>query len=86
MTKSISDFSWVPKREWQWGRGQTTCGVHTYEGKLVWWETPGGPNGHLFEVGSEQSFQDFIQSGPLVSAPPEVLQEIDQILRQNKPS
>ena len=82
MTDNKADWSWVPQREWEWREGSLVRGVHTNEGKLVWWSRPFGPTGYMFENGVEQAFQDFLVSGPLVSAPPLVLDELEALLRR----
>lgn len=80
MAHTGADWSWVPRREWEWQDGTTLCGVHTYEGQLVWWSRPAGPTGHWFEYGVAQAFADFLASGPRVSAPPQVLDELQALL------
>lgn len=74
------DWSWVPGREWTWNEGSLECGVHTWEGKLVWWSRPTGPTGYMFENGMEQSFDDFLASGQPFSAPEEVIDELNALL------
>ncbi|GAB4578009.1 MAG: hypothetical protein Fur0022_07410 [Anaerolineales bacterium] len=86
MTDKAVDWSWVPKREWEWQEGTWICGVHTYEGQLVWWGRPSGPTGYMSEGASVQSFQDFLASGPPVSVPPEVVEELQTILLGSKAS
>ena len=76
MTDAKEDWSWVPKRDWEWTEGSYICGVHTHEGQLVWWSRPFGPTGYMSEGASVQSFQDFLASGPPVSAPSEVVEEL----------
>ncbi len=80
ITGETENWSWVPEREWEWQEGTDTCGVHTYEGQLVWWSRPSGPGGYRFENAGTQSFRDFLSSGPLVSAPLEVVNELQSIL------
>jgi len=82
MARDKKDWSWVPKRGWEWHKGTNKCGVHTYEGKLVWWELPVGPSGHRFEVASTQTFQEFLVSGPPVSAPADVLDQLNALLQR----
>lgn len=74
------DWSWVTSHEWNWNEGSLECGVHTYEGKLVWWSRPFGPTGYMFENGMEQSFDVFLASGEPVSAPAEVIDELNALL------
>ena len=80
MDKEVSDWSWVPARDWEWMRGQTTQGVHTYEGKLVWWERPAGPGGYASEMASEQAFDAFLANGAPVFAPEHVVIELRKLL------
>lgn len=80
MIEEKEDWSWVPEREWEWQEGSYTCGVHTYEGQLVWWSRPSSPGGYRFENAGVQSFRDFLSSGPPVSAPLEVIKELRSIL------
>jgi hypothetical protein len=47
---------------------------------FVWWGRPLGPTGHMFEMASVQAFQDFLASGPPVSAPPQVVEELRALL------
>jgi hypothetical protein len=68
MVKASPDWSRVPPREWEWMVNATTHGVHTYEGQLVWWERPAGPGGYALEMASEQTFDDFLASGPPISS------------------
>lgn len=75
------DWSWVPKRAWEWQEGAMLCGVHTHEGCLVWWSRPAAPGGYRFENGMEPSFADFLASGPPAS--PDVVDDIHALLRQH---
>jgi hypothetical protein len=82
MAENKTDWSWVPKREWEWPDGKGTAGVHTYEGQLVWWGRPAGPTGYMFENASVQSFQEFLLSGaPVMGVPVAVLEELETLLR-----
>jgi hypothetical protein len=58
----------------------STSGVHTFEGKLVWWTRPAGPGGYFGEMASEQSFADFLASGAPVFAPAEVSEALHAVL------
>lgn len=56
-------------------------GVHTSEGKLVWWSRPDGPGGRFAELGSEQSFDSFVEVGaPPLFVPAAVLSELRKLL------
>lgn len=68
----------VREIEWMWEDGDGTSGVHTREGKLVWWHTPSGPGGHLGEVARDQEFDDFLQNGAAVTAP----EDVERALRE----
>lgn len=87
MAEESLDWSLVPAREWEWTVGATTHGVHTYEGQLVWWERPAGRGGYASEMASEQSFADFLASGPPISSvPAQIIDELRALLllsRQN---
>ncbi|MBI2897874.1 MAG: hypothetical protein HYY06_30225 [Deltaproteobacteria bacterium] len=70
------------RRDWAWnhqpGRHD---GVHTFEGKLVWYTQPDHP--HAGGGAHEQSFADFLRDGPWVSdVPKEILDEIREVVRQ----
>ena len=79
------DKSKIVKKDWQWGHEYYTNssryhGVHTYEGKLVWYtETyPGYAGGGA----CTQSFEDFLKSGPKLDAvPQEIIDEITEIIK-----
>lgn len=60
----------------KWKDGSGVSGVHTYEGKLLWWSRPGGPNGRFGEAARSQSYEDFRKNGPAVSAPDEVVAQL----------
>ncbi len=81
MSKSKSG-STVPSRSWEWGDGMSTSGVHTSEGKLVWWTRPSGDGGRFAEMASEQSFDDFLESGTWtwLLVPEVVTQELRALL------
>jgi hypothetical protein len=83
LTGDLVDWSWVPRREWEWPEGTRQCGVHAYEGQLVWWSRPFSPTGYMFEDGGVQAFPDFLASGPPVSAPPQVVEELRTLLRRS---
>jgi hypothetical protein len=71
----------VPSREWEWVEAGSQYGVHTREGKLVWWTQPLGPNGRFCEVAGEQAFADFAVDGHLgPPPPPHVLRELNALL------
>jgi hypothetical protein len=76
----MTDWSSVPGRDWEWDEGSHRCGVHTHEGQLVWWSRPFGPTGYMFEGACVQTFDDFLTSGPPVSAPTEVVAELQTLL------
>jgi hypothetical protein len=84
MTDKKADWSWVSPREWMWNEGNLECGVHTYEGKLVWWSRPLGPTGYMFENGKDQSFEDFIAFSSPFPVPSQVLDELRTLLRRQK--
>lgn len=46
MADDMADWSWVPKREWEWPEDTWICGVHTYVGQFVWWRRQFGPTGY----------------------------------------
>jgi|JI10StandDraft_1071094.scaffolds.fasta_scaffold1634906_2 hypothetical protein len=79
MTKR-RDWLSVPSRSWEWNEGMSVCGVHTAEHQLVWWSRPAGPGGYFGEVAIDQSFDDFLASGPPVYAPQAVSDEIRLLL------
>jgi len=62
--------------ELTWKEHGGMSGVHTYQGVLVWWHTPGGPNGRFGETACTQSFEDFRENGPAVTAPPEIIEQL----------
>ncbi len=74
------DPSRIAKRGWEWQDDGSIHGVHTYEGQLVWWERPSGPTGYMLEVAMAQAFEDFLASGPPVSAPPAVVEALQAVL------
>ncbi len=49
-------------KEWAWKNEGSTCGVHSYEGHLVWWYLPDGAGGHFGEAARTQSFDDFAEN------------------------
>lgn len=61
--------------EWDDGGGES--GVHTHEGNLLWWYQPGGPNGRFGSAAREQTFDDYRENGPAVSAPDEIIRQLD---------
>lgn len=70
------------RRDWTWnhqpGRHD---GVHTFEGKLVWYTLTYNP--HAGGGAHEQSFTDFLREGPWVSdVPKKMLDEIYDVVRQ----
>ncbi len=56
----------------EWPDGLGVTGVHTLEGRLLWWSRPGGPNGRFGEAARSQSFEDFRENGPAVSCPEDI--------------
>lgn len=71
----------LPRQEWTWTHPDGTAGVHTYQGHLLWWDRPKGPNGRFGEVATTQSFSDYRARGPKVGgAPDDVLAELDALL------
>ncbi len=71
----------LPRQAWTWSRPGGTCGVHTHEGHLVWWDRPAGAGGRFGEAATTQSFSDYRARGPKVSgAPDDVLAELDGLL------
>lgn len=73
-------WSSVPGRSWEWTDGMSTSGVHTSEGKLVWWSRPSGPGGYFGEMATEQSFESFVESGAPVFVPEAVVHEFSELL------
>ena len=67
-------------RSWEWADRMSTSGVHTSEGRLVWWSRPAGPGGHFGEVATEQAFESFLEFGPPVFVPEAVAQELRGLL------
>lgn len=70
----------VPGRSWEWADGDSTSGVHTFEGKLVWWTRPAGPGGYFGEMASEQSFEAFLEEGTSLFVPETIAQELRRLL------
>jgi hypothetical protein len=77
-------WSRVPGRDWEWHEGSSTHGVHTHEGKLVWWSRPDGYQGYMFEGAHEQSFDDFLASGPPAGTPSHVADEVRALLLEHR--
>ncbi|MBP9145792.1 MAG: hypothetical protein KBF21_14455 [Thermoanaerobaculia bacterium] len=84
MAPRSKDWSAVPGRSWEWAEGSSTSGVHTCEGKLVWWTRPGGAGGYFGEVASEQSFDAFLEAGPAVFVPDDVARELRALLEASE--
>ncbi len=70
----------VPSRSWEWDEGMSRSGVHTSEGKLVWWNRPAGDGGRFCEVATEQSFEAFVGSGAPVFVPDPVERELRALI------
>lgn len=70
----------IPAAEWVWNEDEHGYeGVHTREGKLVWFYHPYYQHGGA--AAREQTFIDFLQNGPAVDGAPEsVLAEIRALL------
>lgn len=67
------------KREWQWNEDRWGYdGVHTYEGNLLWFTHKHNPHGGGGARG--QSFKEFLENGPIVEPPPEMLAEIREVV------
>ncbi|MEC5129651.1 hypothetical protein VSU19_23015 [Verrucomicrobiales bacterium BCK34] len=63
------------KQSWEWNKDRWGYdGVHTHEGKLVWFTHKHNPHGG--GGACTQGFRDFLENGPKVSAPSEVLVEL----------
>lgn len=84
MATARKDWSGIPGKSWEWAEGMSTSGVHTYEGKLVWWTRPDGPGGYFGEVASEQSFDEFVELGAPVFVPDAVVHELRALLQCSK--
>lgn len=67
-----------PSFSTEWKDGDGRSGVYTNAEGLLWWYRPDGPGGHFGEVGSEQSYEDFLIGGPQVSGVPATI--LDQLL------
>ena len=70
----------VPSRSWEWDEGMSRSGVHTSEGKLVWWNRPFGDGGRFCEVATEQSFEAFVESGAPVFVPDLIERELRALI------
>lgn len=73
------------QREWRWAETSWGYeGVHTYEGKLLWFSHSHNP--HAGGGALEQSFESFLASGPTVQGearpPDEILIKICQAVRR----
>lgn len=72
------------KRDWTWGATQWGYeGVHTYEGKLVWYSHSHDP--HSGGAASEQSFTSFLEDGPAIavaSIPEVILAQVYQAVQK----
>lgn len=70
----------VPKREWTWNENDVGCeGVHTFEGKLVWYRFSGNPHGS--QAAANQHFADFLEAGPAVEGvPPQIASDVRSFL------
>jgi len=69
------------RHSWEWGKtSYKVDGVHTFEGKLVWFSQPTNP--HAGGGASTQSFDDFMQRGPQQAAiPDDALDELYDVVR-----
>ena len=74
----------MPAKEWTWGHDSWGYhGVHTREGKLVWFRERQDRYG---SAGLEQAFEDFLQNGPAGPDPPaHVVSELKALLRKHLP-
>jgi hypothetical protein len=72
----------VEGRDWTWNRNKYGHeGVHTYEGKLVWYSHKENP--HAGGGASEQTFEDFLRNGPCgTGAPEKVVKELKALLKK----
>ena len=74
----------VPGREWTWNEtSEGYDGVHTYEGKIVWYNFKGNP--HAGGGGVSQSFHQFLTRGTNSSAPDYVVKELENFLLEHLP-
>jgi hypothetical protein len=69
--------------EWRWNETDYCYdGVHTFEGKLVWFTHYGNP--HAGGGALTQSFESFLEKGPNIShAPQSILNEVRKFLLEN---
>lgn len=70
----------IPGRSWEWTDGESTSGVHTFEGKFLCWTRPSGAGGSFGEMAREQSFDDFLEFGSPVFVPEPVAEELSALL------
>ncbi|MBN8217279.1 MAG: hypothetical protein J0L75_11605 [Spirochaetes bacterium] len=63
-------------QSWTWKDGDGRSGVNVEGDKIVWWNTPGGPGGRFAESAREQTIQSFMEKGPEVAAPAEILEKL----------
>jgi TPR repeat protein len=79
-------MSRVPKYNWTWGAADgSRSGVHTLEGRLVWWHRPGGPGAAFGESTREQSFDEFLAHGPPVEVAAAVAGQVEAAVRAGLP-
>jgi len=71
----------LPSFSAEWIDGDSQSGVHTEADGLLWWSRPDGPGGHFGEVGSSQSYEDFLINGPMDrSVPAQKLDKLRSVL------
>ncbi len=74
----ISDLNYFAERD----DGDGRAGVNAGPGGLTWWYRPNGPGGRFGELGSDQTFEEFLGQGPKGGAVPEkVIREIESIIK-----
>ena len=66
----------------EWDDGDGRAGVNAGPSGLTWWYRPKGPGGRFGEVGSDQTFEEFLGHGPKGGAVPEkVIGELESIIK-----
>jgi prevent-host-death family protein len=69
----------------EWDDGDGRAGVHAGPKGFTWWYRPNGPGGRFGELGSDQTFEEFLTEGPRGAAVPEhVLSNLESIIKANK--
>lgn len=71
----------VTKKSWEWNKDRWGYdGVHTHEGKLVWFTHKHNPHGG--GGACSQEFKHFLEHGPSQSPPSEILAEIQKAVEE----